>query len=90
MKKLCIVILLIMSLTACGSEKTINGITFDTQGIFTIDKMNPKIEYKLIIGNFVWGLILFETIVAPIYFFGFSLFEPIGLREWVPTCRGSI
>jgi len=32
----------------------------------------------MIWGNIIWGVILFVTVIAPIYFFGFSMFEPIG------------
>ena len=50
-------------------------------------KKNPDIEYEPIWGNIVWGIILIETIIAPVYFFGFSLFEPIGEK---PAVKGSI
>lgn len=39
---------------------------------------NPDVAYRLIIGNIIWSCILVETIIAPIYFIGFSLYEPIG------------
>ena len=31
-----------------------------------------------IVGNVVWSVLLVETVIAPIYFLGFSLFEPVG------------
>lgn len=42
---------------------------------------------KLVVGNLVWGIILMETIVMQIYFFGFSIFEPIGTK---PPIKGAI
>jgi len=41
---------------------------------------NPDIKYKIIVGNVVWSVLLAETIVAPIYFFGWSLYEPTRLK----------
>lgn len=41
---------------------------------------NKNIEYEVVWGNVIWGALLFETIIAPIYFFGFDLFEPVGKK----------
>lgn len=74
----------------CGNPKTINEFTYDTYGLFNeTDKKNEKIEYRIIIGNIVWSVILVETIIAPIYFLGFSLFEPIGLKD-INVPKGTI
>lgn len=67
-----------MFLASCGNNKTIGAETYQTYGLFNKeDCRNPDIEYRLIIGNVIWAVILCETIIAPIYFFGFSLYEPI-------------
>ncbi len=75
-----IIILLILSLfIACGDSKVIDGVEYETYGLINRDEIrDPKIEYKIIVGNVVWGILLCETIVAPIYFFGFSIHEPVG------------
>lgn len=66
-------------LAGCGNTKVINGIKYDTYGLINTDaKKNPNIEYEIIWGNMIWGCILAETVIAPVYFFGFSLFEPVG------------
>ena len=71
--------IMIIGLSACGSTKVINGVEYDTYGIFNeANKKNPEIKYRTIIGNIVWSCILVETIIAPVYFLGFSLFEPVG------------
>jgi len=71
--------------TGCGDVKSINGKVYDTYGLLNINKKkNPDIEYKVIIGNVVWGCILVETIIAPVYFFGFSLYEPVGRKPKNP------
>ena len=76
-------IILILSLfvlfSGCGNTKVIDGFEYDTYGLFNgNDERNPDIEYRLIIGNVVWSVIFCETIVVPLYFFGFSLYEPVG------------
>ena len=81
---LLITILFIFTFTfyGCGDTKVIDGIEYDTYGLLNKEsKQNPNIEYELIIGNVVWSILLGETIVAPIYFCGFSLFEPIGKKQ---------
>jgi hypothetical protein len=76
------VIVLLVTLLGCGQNKEINGHQYVTYGLFDEGQYkNPDIEYRLIIGNVVWSIILAETIVAPIYFIGFSLYEPIGKAD---------
>ena len=86
MKKLftiLLVLVMLISFTACGDNKWIDKKEYGTYGLFNESNMkNPNIKYHLIIGNIVWSIILVETIIAPIYFLGFSLYEPIRkLRE---------
>jgi hypothetical protein len=84
--KFLVIILILSMITACGDSKVIDGKQYETYGIINRDEVrNPKIEYQLITGNVVWGIILFETVVAPIYFFGFSIYEPI---EKIPPDKG--
>lgn len=88
MKKIVIGLMLVcLLLVSCGSNKVINGKEIETFGLIgsalndpsiaTIKE--PGIKYQVIWGNVIWGVILFETIVAPIYFYGFSMFEPVGV-----------
>lgn len=66
---------------ACGSSKVIDGIEYETYGLINQDdEKAPNIKYKPIWGNIIWGAILVETVIIPIYFFGFSLFEPVGKK----------
>lgn len=75
-----VVLFIIFSQSGCASRKIINGIEYDTYGLFDKgEKKNPDIHYKLVWGNVIWGALLVETIVAPIYFFGFSIWEPVGV-----------
>jgi len=85
-KILAILISIVFMITACGSNKVINGKKYETFGLIgnalgdpTVASIKePGIKYKIIWGNAILGVILVETIIAPIYFFGFSLFEPVG------------
>ena len=75
----CVVFLLFT--IACGSDKVIDGEYYETYGIFNKDEVkDPSIKYTPIWGNIIWGSILFETVIAPIYFFGFSMFEPVSIK----------
>ena len=68
-----------MVLSGCGDNKVINGVEYGRYGLLNADdKKNPDIQYEIVWGNVVWGAILFETVIGPIYFFGFDLFEPVG------------
>ncbi len=72
----------LFSVSGCGDPRVINGVKYDTYGLFDeAEKRNPDIEYELITGNVVWSVILVETVAAPVYFVGFSMYEPIGLKD---------
>ena len=78
MKKLIILVLALM-LCACGHPKTIDGITYDTYGLLNQDtKKNENIEYELIAWNVIWSIVFCETVLVPVYFVGFDIYEPIG------------
>ena len=81
-----LLVLMLLPLAACSSPKVISGTKYDTYGLFNSDdKKNPGIQYQLVWGNVIWGVLLSETIIAPIYFFGFDIFEPVGPK---PGVRG--
>lgn len=74
-----------MFVAGCGDRKVIDGVEYDTYGFINKDeKKNPDIQYEMIIGNVVWSFLLIETIIAPIYFWGFSIYEPIGKKGDLP------
>ena len=86
-----IVAILALSFSGCADRKTVNGVTYETYGLLNSnDKENPNIQYELSIGNIVWGIILIETVIAPIYFFGFSLWEPVGPKNTNPNLKGVV
>jgi hypothetical protein len=78
MKKL-FTIMLCLALAACGHPKTIDGRHYPTYGLLNQNtQRSDAVCYKLSTGNTVWSVILIETIVVPIYFVGFDLFNPVG------------
>jgi hypothetical protein len=89
MKTLSIILIcvFVLSFIGCGHDLTYNnGETHKTIGIINIlvndssvmEAKDPKMKYEIIWGNVVWGALLAETVIAPIYFFGFSMFQPVG------------
>ena len=67
---------------------TICGVTYDSYGMLNQDdKKNPDIQYEIVWGNVIWAALLVETVIFPIYFFGFSIMQPIGKK---PVMKGAI
>lgn len=88
MKVIAVIFIGLIFLVACSDSKVINGIEYDTYGLLNQgDKKNEEIQYKVCWGNVVWGVLLIETIIAPIYFFGFDMFEPV---QVIPEVKGQI
>ncbi len=78
------VILFLLVFCGCADTKIIDGVVYDTRGLIhkVTDDFNPDIEYHIVWGNMIWGVVLSASIVAPIYFFGFSMFEPVGRKDF--------
>jgi len=85
MKKLIATLVLIcfaFLVVGCGQPKTIDGVTYDTYGFINADtKKNPKIKYEVSTGNVILSVIFFGSVIAPVYFIGFSLYNPIALND---------
>ena len=82
-KSICILVAIIFaaSCIGCANTKIVDGKQYDTYGLINAgEKRNPNIEYELVVGNIIWSVILLETIVAPIYFIGFSMYQPVGKK----------
>ena len=78
MKKILLFVVVISMLTSCGQPLEHEGKTYPTYGFLnkSTDK-SKKICYKVSVGNIVWSILSVETVVLPIYFVGFSLFNPV-------------
>lgn len=78
MKKLIITLLVSVMLAGCGDSMVHAGKNYPTYGLFNEKtKKSSNMCYEIIPGNVVWSVILIETIIAPVYFVGFSMFEPV-------------
>lgn len=73
-----VAVMFCMSIIGCGNSMFIDGKKCDTYGLFNVNSKCENVKYETIVGNVVWGILLFETIIGPVYFFGFSLYEPVG------------
>lgn len=75
-----------LALSGCARPKVIGGVEYRPYGLMNADqRKNSRVEYDVVWGNVVWACILSETLIAPIYFFGFSLFEPVGPKKSEPA-----
>jgi len=74
-----IIFALTMSMiTGCGNSKIIDGVRYETYGLLNKNAVKSNsIEYRAIFGNIMWSFFLFETIIMPLYFVGYSLYEPV-------------
>lgn len=87
MKKVFLVLSLIVGLSSCADEKTFTidnkQVTVQPYGWANYEtKQNDSIIYEPVFGNIVWSIILVETIVAPVYFTGWAVMEPVEKRQY--------
>ena len=70
------------SLLLNAEPAEINGVSYDTYGIASEgDVRNEKIEYELNPWSIVASVLLFETVIVPIYQIGWNLYEPVGIAD---------
>lgn len=82
-------ILITILLIGCADNKVIGGKEYVTYGLFNANEFkDPCIRYSLSKGNVVWGIVLFETVLVPVYMVGFSLWEPVEMIE--PCSMGGV
>lgn len=80
-KMMCIATVMMVVCSGCSSKLETKNKTYKPYGLLNKEETrDPKVQYELCVGNLILGCILVETIVAPIYFFGFDLFEPTGMK----------
>lgn len=66
----------------CGQPKEIGNVKYDTYGFLNADtKKNPNVKYEISYGNLFWSIVLSGSIVFPVYFIGFSLYNPVGPND---------
>ncbi len=75
--------IVILLLTACADDKTINGVTYRPYGLFNENACkNDSIEYQ-IAGDAVFSGVFFAEcfFIPTIYTFGYNLYEPVRLKS---------
>jgi hypothetical protein len=87
MKKLIASVLITSMLAGCGHPLDVGEKTYPTYGLFNSDvAKSEKMCYEVSVGNVVWAIILIETIVFPVYFIGWSLFNPVKVKPESGKC----
>jgi hypothetical protein len=70
-----------LSLSACTQPLVTPQKTYPAYGLFNADSnYSEKVCYEASTGSVVLGVILIETVIAPVYFFGFDLYQPVRLK----------
>ncbi len=77
---LVIVILFLSLLLGCADSKKINGKIYEPYGIANSWKSDPNIQYQIVLGNVIWGILLAETIIFPVWVVGWSIYEPVQMK----------
>ena len=75
-----------MILTSCASSETfiINGEKTVVRPYGWANKQSRKNEniiYEVSVGNVVWSILGFETVVLPVWLTGWQLYEPVRLKD---------
>jgi hypothetical protein len=76
-----------IALAGCGDPRNLptgpkgESKFYPTYGLFNENTAkSDKVCYEISVGNVIWSIILIETVVFPIYFIGWSLFNPVGVK----------
>lgn len=66
--------------SGCGKDYTDpkTNKTYETRGF--INGKEPGVKYEVSTGNVIWTVLLGGGIVFPVYFLGFSIWNPIGVE----------
>jgi uncharacterized protein YceK len=86
MKKLIATLMIVSMLAGCGQPAVITTMDGKTQKYPTYGFLNQstnksdKVCYEYSVGNVVWSVIGFGTVVIPVYIVGFSLFNPVSAK----------
>ena len=64
-------------------EVQIDGETViaEPYGLANKSKKIEGVEYEISLGNTIWAIVLSETIVAPVYFIGWDIMQPVGVEK---------
>lgn len=73
--------MMLVTMTGCGKDWTDpkTGKTYTTRGL--INGKEEGVKYEVSTGNVIWTIITGGGLIGPVYFLGFSIWNPIGLEE---------
>ena len=64
------------------SKDTFTTYTVEPYGWADSDELKDKnVVYKVCVGNIVWDVIGFESVIIPVWLTGWQLYEPIKLKK---------
>jgi hypothetical protein len=82
LKAVALLVALCLVLSGCTRPLYANGREYKPYGLLNADeRRSEKVCYEVSAGNVIWGIVLFETIVGPIYFFGFDFQNPVRMKK---------
>ena len=77
-----LVALLFVISTGCASDfKTADGRTYSSVGVITMNEKNPCLKYRAVVGNVLLAAFFLPSVVLPVYFVGFSMWEPYSVKQ---------
>ena len=81
-----VIVVLSLLLAGCGRPQYLGQGTaqkyYPTYGIFNESSSRSKnVCYEVSVGNVVWSIILIESIIFPVYFVGWSIYNPTRLKS---------
>ena len=81
-KTILLIIALSVLLAGCGRPLTNEKRVYPTYGIVNeTSNKSSNVCYEVSLGNVVWSIVLIETLIAPIYFIGWSLYNPVRMKK---------
>jgi hypothetical protein len=86
MRKILIILFAALILSSCANSKVlvINNQETLVKPYGWANKearYNEKVVYETNLGNVVWSILGFQTIVLPVWLTGWQLFEPVKVKE---------
>ena len=87
MKKFIILFMMVLAMMSCADSKTFeraDGTKFVAEPYGWANYQSNKVEgvvYEVNVGNVVWDVLLFETIIVPVWLTGWELYEPVSYVE---------
>lgn len=85
-RSIAVVVALSLFAAGCGKPQYLGDGKdqkyYPTYGLFNEGSSKSRhVCYEISVGNVVWSIILIETIIFPLYFVGWSIYNPARLKR---------